>query len=214
MCMVFDNFPNSGATVILQCDVPRCDYYSIHYDTVLVNTPYAICRSLLDRSDRTSTPCVLLDSDFSREVYAVYTDMCYTLGRTPLDYTGSEPKPLPSIEWDLGRRRIISAGAYGSVVNPWPSEDVDTCVRWLLREPLFLDPVQCVYDTGVESIQTWLLSVNLDLVPEACPRSRRDLVETQRVAQRICGLPAEELVHRWVLHVASTHRTQDATPLP
>lgn len=211
--MVFDNFPNSGATV-LQCDVPRCDYYSIHYDSVLVNTPYSICRSLLDQTPGSGVPCVLLDSDHARSVYTIYTDLCYTLGRTPLDYTGSEPLALPSIEWDLGRRRVRSARAYGSVVNPWPSQDVDTCVRWLLSEPEFPDPVQTVYDTSVEHIQTWLLSVNLDLVPAACPRSRRELVETQRVAQRICGLHCEELVRRWVLHVASIHKTQAATPLP
>lgn len=209
--MQFDEFPNSGAT-ILSADVPRCDYYSIHYDSVLVNTPYSICRSLLDRVDDGYRPCVLLDSDFSREVYAVYTDLCYTLGRTPLDYTGSNP--LPHSGWDLGRVDRISSVAYGSVAAPWPSTDVDACVRWLMSEPEFPDPTTVVYDTGVEGIQSWLLSFNLDLVPEACPRSRRELVETQRVAQRICNLSAGSLVRRWVLHVALTHRTQASTLLP
>lgn len=209
--MQFDQFPNSGATV-LQCDVPRCDYYSIHYDSVLVNTPYSICRSLLDATDDGHRLCVLLDSEFSLEVYAVYTDLCYTLGRTPLDYTGASP--VPHLGWDLGRHDRVSSRAYGSVAAPWPSQDVDDCVRWLMSQPEFPDPTSVVYDTPVEQIQRWLLSVNLDLVPEACPRSRRELVETQRVAQRICNLPAEALVDRWVLHVASIHRTQASTLLP
>jgi hypothetical protein len=209
--MQFDQFPNSGATILV-CDVPRCDYYGIHYDTVLRNTPYSLCRSLLDLGDDGYRPCVLLDSDFSREVYAVYTDLSYTLGRTPLDYTGSEPQVHSG--WDLGRQDRVSSRAYGSTACPWPSKDVDACVRWLMSEPAFPDPVSVVYDTPVESIQSWLLSVNLDLVPALCPRSRRDLVETQRVAQRICNLPAETLVGRWVLHVALTHRTQASTLLP
>ena len=209
--MVFDQFPNSGATV-LQSDVPRCDYYGIHYDTVLINTPYAICRSMLDSVSDLDIPAVLLDSDFSREVYAVYTDLCYTLGRTPLDYTGLSPAVHSG--WDLGRHDRVTSAAYGSTACPWPSQDVDTCVRWLLSEPEFPDPVSIVYDTPVEAIQRWLLSFNLDLVPEACPRSRRDFVETQRVAQRICNFSAESLVRRWVLHVASIHRTQAAVPHP
>ena len=211
MCMVFDNFPNSGATV-LQSDVPRCDYYGIHYDTVLITTPYSLCRSMLDCVDDGHRRAVLLDSEFSLEVYAVYTDLCYTLGRTPLDYTGLSP--VPHSGWDLGRHDRITSAAYGSVACPWPSSTVDDCVRWLLSEPEFPDPVTVVYDTPVESIQSWLLSVNLDLVPEACPRSRRDFVETQRVAQRICNLSAASLVRRWVLHVASIHRTQASTLLP
>ena len=209
--MQFDLFPYSGAT-ILPVDTRLCSWLEIPVDTVLYRTPYTMCRSMLNfdlGSVYRDQPVVMIDSEFSREIYSVYVNMCFATDSVPMGWTGATPEPTPSIEWDMGLTETVSSRAIGSIVSPWPSSSIDSCVHWLFQEEFeFLPSMDCVAFTPVGSIVHWLGSFNLDLVPVQCHRSRRDLVETQRVAQRICWMDADQLVRRWVLHAASIHKTQ------
>ena len=214
---MFDLFPYSGAT-ILPLDSRYCSWEEIPVHTVLYRTPYNICRSMLNFSPSSVScdqPAVLIDSAFSQEIYSVYVNMCFATDRSPLPWSGYPPPLPPSIEWDMGIRELATPQLIGSIRAPWPSESVDACVMALLEDTIVFESAgSLVAYTPVDHIRTWLGTFNLDLVPVRCHRSRRDLVETQRVAQRICWMDSDQLVRRWVLHAASIHKTQASILLP
>ena len=203
---------NSGATALYytehcglhQCVVPHTSLRiddSVDYKT----DPSLYCRSLIDVGWCTDTPSVDTSSEFGAYVYSVYAETV----ETPRPYCGSThqgPAYRPYSRLENTSCRI------GSSVMPWPSEDVNTCVRWLSSDAIehaYVNFLSWYKGTHVEPhLEPWL-SV-LDLLPEGdYPDSRRQFHHIVWLVQRVLGLGEEERLRRRVRLYASNHSKQE-----
>lgn len=203
---------NSGATALYytehsgdhQCIVPHVGYKiddSIDYKV----TPNLYCRQLIDVGWTVNTPSVDTSTDFGAYVYSVYAETV----ETPRPYCGSShqgPVYRPYTRLENTSCRI------GSSVMPWPSEDVSTCVRWLMGDTIELSYTNFVAwfaATHAEpNLHPWVDL--LDLLPEgAYPESRREFHHTVWLVQRVLGLRDEERLRRRVRLYASNHSKQE-----
>ena len=203
---------NSGATALYytehtdshQCIVPHAGL-RIHNSVDYKTDPSLYCRSLIDVGWTVSTPSVDTSTDFGAYVYSVYAETI----ETPRPYCGSShqgPVYRPYTRLENTSCRI------GSSVMPWPSEDVNTCVRWLMGDTIELSYTNFVAwfaATHAEpNLHPWVDL--LDLLPEgAYPESRREFHHTVWLVQRVLGLRDEERLRRRVRLYASNHSKQE-----
>ena len=203
---------NSGATALYytehagdhQCIVPHVGL-RIHNSVDYKTDPSLYCRSLIDVGWTVSTPSVDTSTDFGAYVYSVYAETI----ETPRPYCGSShqgPVYRPYTRLENTSCRI------GSSIMPWPSEDVNTCVRWLMGDTIELSYTNFVAwfaATHAEpNLHPWVDLV--DLLPEgAYPESRREFHHTVWLVQRVLGLRDEERLRRRVRLYASNHSKQE-----
>ena len=203
---------NSGATALYytehtdnhQCIVPHAGL-RIHNSVDYKTDPSLYCRSLIDVGWTVSTPSVDTSTDFGAYVYSVYAETI----ETPRPYCGSShqgPVYRPYTRLENTSCRI------GSSIMPWPSEDVNTCVRWLSSgsiETAYAAWCAWYQDTHAEPyINPWLDL--LDLLPEGdYPDSRRQFYHTTWLVQRVLGLQDDERLRRRVRLYASNHSKQE-----
>lgn len=203
---------NSGATALYytehsgshQCIVPHAGLrINNHIDYKTDPTLY--CRQLIDVGWSTDTPSVDTSTEFGAYVYSVYAETV----ETPRPYCGSThqgPDYRPYTRLENTSCRI------GSAVMPWPSEDVNTCVRWLMGttiEESYANFRAWYKGTHSEpNLGPWLSL--LDLLPEGdYPDSRRQFYHISWLVQRVLGLEEEERLRRRVRLYASNHSKQE-----